>query len=78
VWDTPHSALPRRVIGSSTDGHKRRQRGAPLEPTLLQANGQTFESPPELWCMGCNHHAASATGSTSARRTATRNSPPWA
>jgi len=32
----------------------------------------------ELWCMGCNHHAASATGSASARRTATRNSPPWA
>src|SRR5262245_50850901 len=39
TWDTSHTALPRRVIGSSTDGRGRkcRQRAPPFEPILLRA-----------------------------------------
>ena len=33
----PHTALPRRVIGGSTDGRGRLPRAVPLEPFLLRA-----------------------------------------
>ena len=36
MWDTPHSALPRRVIGSSTKAKSGKRVSPPFKPILLR------------------------------------------
>ena len=42
MWDTPHSALPRRVIGSSTDGRGRLRRPRDSRPSPNEDPGFPF------------------------------------